>query len=115
VLYLGLCGLAHREALAQVKRFAERSGIAVESIAAIPYPPSLFRWAGLIKSPTKIYRGMIDLSASASPSYASFPEAAPSAFLQHAENLSDAKTFLWFARFPWVTYQREENQSIVEI
>lgn len=115
VLYLGLCGIAHREALAQVQRYAERSGIAYDSIAAIPYPPSIFRWAGLIKSPTKVYRGMIDLTEPVSPSYASFPEAPPNPLLQEAERLSDAQTFLWFARFPWVTYRQAENQSIVEI
>lgn len=114
VSYLGLCGLAHREALAQVKGFAERSGITVERIAAIPYPPSIFRWSGLIKSPTGVYRGMIDLTAPDSTSYANFPDSASNDYLQQAENIPDAQTFLWFARFPWVSYRREENRSIVE-
>ena len=115
VSYLGLCGLAHREALAQVKGYAQRSGIAVERIAAIPYPPSIFRWSGLIKSPTGVYRGMIDLTAPGPTSYTPFPDSAFNNYQQQAENITDAQTFLWFARFPWVSYRREENQSIVEI
>ena len=114
VLYLGLCGLAHREALAQVKGYAQRSGIAVERIAAMPYPPSVFGWVGLIKSPTGVYRGMIDLAAPASPSYAFFPDSVSDNYVQQAEAIPDVQTFLWFARFPWVSYRREDNRSIVE-
>ena len=113
--YLGLCAIAHREALAQVERYAERNGIAAERIAAIPYPPSLWRWSGLIKIPTGVYRGMIDLSAPASPSYAFFPDSTPNDEVQHAKALPDAQTFLWFARFPWITFRRGLNGSIVEI
>ena len=114
-IYLGLCGIAHQVALGRVEEFAKLSGLTVERLAALPAPPSLFRWAGLVQSPKGIYRGSIDLAGSSQPAYSFFPNAEDNRYLQTAEASADAKTFLWFARFPWVTYQRLGSLHVVEI
>lgn len=114
-IYLGFCAVAHRAALGRVERFASASGLASARIAALPSPPSLLRWSGLLQTNKGIYRGSIDLAASSQPGYDFFPNAENNQFLEKAESLPDAKTFLWFARFPWVTYQWNDGLQIVEI
>jgi len=114
VIYLGLCQIAHRAALVRVKDFASRSGIAVERLAALPSPPSVLRWSGLVETPKGIYRGSINLANSSEPAYLFFPNAENNWYLQRAETQADVKTYLWFARFPWVTYYETEGLHVVE-
>src|SRR5262249_52868411 len=114
-LYLGACTVAHRLALERVERFAKLSGISVDHLAALPSPPSLFRWSGLIDSPQGVYRGSIDLAGSEPTAYAFFANAQDNPYLQAAESLPDVKIYLWFARFPWVTYHQAGDLHVVEI
>lgn len=114
-IYLGLCAIAHQAALQRVEEFAKHSGMTVERLAAIPSPPSLLRWSGLVQSPKGIYWGSINLTHSIQPAYSFFPMAEDNQYLQTAEALADVKTYLWFARFPWVTYHQNDGIHVVEI
>jgi membrane-bound metal-dependent hydrolase YbcI (DUF457 family) len=114
-IYLGLCAIAHQAALRRVEEYAKLSGVTVERLAALPAPPSLLRWYGLVQSPQGIYRGSINLTDFSLAAYRFFPNAEDNRYLQTAESLADAKVFLWFARFPWVTYQQLGNLHVVEI
>ena len=115
VIYLGLCAIAHQAALARVKEYAQLSGLTVERLGALPAPPSLLRWTGLVESPKGIYRGSIDLADSSQQPYRPYLNAEDNQYLQTAKASADARTFLWFARFPWVTYQRLGSLHVVEI
>ena len=35
-------------------------------------------------------------------------------YVEAAETLADVKTYLWFARFPWVTYRQVDGLHIIE-
>ena len=114
VLYLGLCSVAHQRALGRVEAFARSLGATVKRQAALPAPPSLSWWSGMVETPTGIYRIAIHLFDPSPPSYRFFPNAAKNSYTEKAEDFPDTQTFLWFARFPWVTYREENGFHIVE-
>lgn len=122
-VYLGICAVTHRAALARVETFARVSGVSAERIAALPAPPSFFRWSGLVQSTRGVYRGSIsikenpaaDLAASESSPYRFFPNAEDNLYVRTAESLPQVKRYLWFARFPWITYRMSNGPQVVEI
>jgi len=114
VVYLGLCSLTHQRALDRVEEFARSVGAVVERQAALPAPPSLGWWSGMVETPTGIYRIAIHLFDPSPPAYRFFPNAEKNFYLEKAEAFPDTQTFLWFARFPWVTYRQENGVHIVQ-
>ncbi|MBI4443048.1 MAG: metal-dependent hydrolase [Acidobacteria bacterium] len=114
VLYLGLCAIAHQAALAKVQDFASRSGAVVLRLAALPAPLSLVNWSGLVETPEGVYRIPIDLSDTHVAAHHFFAQAEQNRYLETAAGLDDVRIYLWFARFPWVTYRQDEGLHIVE-
>lgn len=114
VVYLGLCAMAHHSALGRVDAFARSVEATVERRAALPAPPSLGWWSGLVETPTGIYRISIPLFDPSPPTYRFFPNANKNFYLEMAESFAGVQTFLRFARFPWVTYREENGFHIVE-
>ena len=115
-VYLGLCAIAHRAALARVEEFAKKSGASVEHLAALPAPPSLWRWSGLVQTPGGIYRVPIHLADSRSQPLPAqfFANAEQNPYLRAAGSLAEVRTYLWFARFPWVSYRQDNGFHIVQ-
>ena len=113
-LYLGLCAIAHQAALARVREFARQSGAVVQRLAALPAPPSFLSWSGLVETPEGIYRIPIDLSDTNVAVHRFFAQAERNRYLETAAGLDDVKIFLWFARFPWVSYRQNNGLHIVE-
>ncbi|MBI2816761.1 MAG: metal-dependent hydrolase [Acidobacteria bacterium] len=113
-IYLSLCAVAHRAAVQRVTQFAIHKGLSIDGIAALPAPPSLWRWAGLVRTSEGTYRSSIDLASSRETGYEFFANAANET-VRRAESLPDVQTFLWFARFPWITLQRQDGMEIVQI
>ena len=54
--YIGLAAAAHHKALADVERFAAAQHLQVESLAALPLPPTLTHWVGLVSTPEGVWR-----------------------------------------------------------
>ncbi len=122
--YLVLAAVAHRAALGRVGQFASEQNLEVQSLAAMPLPPSLWRWDGLVLTPRGVYELRMDLSQpqhSSNPSdpdsvvHHIYPNAPPNAYTDAARELPEVKTVLWFARFPVVRFWKEGEQAIVEI
>ena len=112
VAYLGLCALAHDRALLRVERFAASRGLTIQAIGALPAPPSLAYWTGLIRTRDGVYQARINLFEPAPPEYRFFSDSPPSPWFDAARRLPAVKTYLWFARFP-VFRQFEENGRVV--
>src|SRR5229473_1016801 len=53
---------AHRAALARVQEFVARENIQAQAIGALPLPPSLWHWDGLVRAPRGVYELRMDLS-----------------------------------------------------
>lgn len=130
VVYIGLTFFAHRAALARVNNFASFFQLQVQSLGALPLPPSLWHWDGLVNTPRGVYEVRFDLSdgifarsGSASSNDADmaaiehryYPDAASNSFIDAARNLPEVQKVYWFARFPVTRFHKEGQDAIVEI
>jgi membrane-bound metal-dependent hydrolase YbcI (DUF457 family) len=128
-LYLALAVVAHHRALDRIGKFAAFQGVQVDSIAALPLPPSILNWDGLIRTPRGVYELRSDLSqpsgipASDGPPAASqaaftykyFPDAPANKFIERARQLPEVGKVLWFDRFPVTRFHLEGTEAVVEI
>jgi membrane-bound metal-dependent hydrolase YbcI (DUF457 family) len=132
-IYVALAVFAHHTALARMRTFAAMENIEVQSIGALPLPPSLWRWDGLILTPRGVYEMRMDLSArspvpessssakSEKPSdappieYHFYPSAPPNSSIEEVRRLPDVQKVLWFDRFPVTRFHKEGDVSVVEI
>jgi membrane-bound metal-dependent hydrolase YbcI (DUF457 family) len=127
--YITIAIFAHRAALARVEKFAAFEHLDVQAMGALPFPPSLCHWDGLIRGPRGVYETRIHFgdipgggeAASSDPpgalpvQYLYYPDAPGNSFIAAAKQLPEVKTVLWFSRFPVVRFHREGGQAIVEI
>jgi membrane-bound metal-dependent hydrolase YbcI (DUF457 family) len=118
ILYLAAAFYAHRVALERVKQFASLFQLQVESLGALPFPPSLWHWDGLVNTPHGVYEVRLDLSEPpplASIEHRYYPDAIPNQYIDAAKRLPAVQTVLWFARFPVTRFHKEGSDAIVEI
>jgi len=113
-IYLLLCAGAHQVALARVKDFAAARGLAVEHLGALPMPPSLVEWSGLIRSSDGVYYTRFRLTDRAAPEFAFEADAPRNRYIAAARALPETRTYLWFARFPVVRYAERDAGHTVE-
>ena len=118
IIYVAAAFFAHRAALNRVQQFASLFQLQVESCGALPLPPSLWHWDGLVNTPHGVYEVRLDLSESspqASIEHRYYPDAPPNPYVDRAKRLPEVQTVLWFARFPVTRFHMEGNNAIVEI
>ena len=127
--YVGAAAYAHHVALERVDTFSSSLHLDVQSRGALPFPPSLWHWDGLIRAPRGVYELRMDLSGDStgvqasgadpdggSPiSYRFYPDAPPNPYIEAARRLPEVQTVLWFARFPVTRFHKEGEDAIVEI
>jgi membrane-bound metal-dependent hydrolase YbcI (DUF457 family) len=133
--YLAMAGYAHHAALERVKSLAGLLQLDAQSIGALPLPPSLWHWDGLVGTPHGVYDWRMDLSAkspiqtngslgaatrstvtdAAALSYHFYPEAFPNEFIAKARQLPEVQEVLRFDRFPVTQFHKEGGEAIVEI
>jgi membrane-bound metal-dependent hydrolase YbcI (DUF457 family) len=126
--YLALTIVAHHKAFERTRKFAAFQQAQVESIGALPLPPSVLNWDGLIRTPRGVYELRIDLAqpsgipgadsagaSSASFTYKYFPDAPMNSFIQRARQLPEVQKVLWFDRFPVTRFHKEGTGAVVEI
>jgi membrane-bound metal-dependent hydrolase YbcI (DUF457 family) len=115
VVYLGLCFAANHVALQYVKDYAAREGLRVEQIAAIPLPPSLNDWSGLIRTPEGVHFASINLFNPRPPKFGFYGDAAPNRDIETARRLPEVQAYFRFARFPVVRYAQHGDTGEVEL
>jgi membrane-bound metal-dependent hydrolase YbcI (DUF457 family) len=118
ILYIGAAVYAHRVAVERVKEFVSLFQLKAESLGALPLPPSIWHWDGLVNTPHGVFEVRLNLSEPASPAdieHRFYPDAFPNRFIDAAEQLPNVKKVLWFSRFPVVRFHKEGKEAIVEI
>jgi hypothetical protein len=127
--YLVAALFAHNAALNRVKKFAAFEHLEVQSIGALPFPPSIWHWDGLILIPTGVYELRMDLAKKAAISetayihpadapaleYRFYPSASTNSYIEQAKQLPEVQKVLWFSRFPVTRFHKEGADAIVEI
>jgi LexA-binding, inner membrane-associated putative hydrolase len=114
IAYTFFCGVAHHAALKRVQSFAAENHVAVERIAAIPLPPSLLSWGGLVRSTDGVYQTRIDLRDPAPPDFHFVADSPPDEFTARALRLPEVQLYLQFARFPVIRTEIEDGHHAVE-
>src|SRR5262249_53105099 len=100
-------------------------------LGALPFPPSLLNWDGLVRTQRGVYEMKIDLTAknpfaAASPKqpadstaaaveYKYSPDTPQNIWIAQAQQLPEVQKVLWFARFPVTRFRMENGEPIVEI
>ena len=118
LLYLATAFYAHRTALERVEKFASVFHLQVESLGALPLPPSLWHWDGLVNTSQGVYDVRLDLSERqdlSSVEHRYYPDAIPNQYIDAAKRLPEVQKVYWFSRFPVTRFHREGGNAIVEI
>jgi membrane-bound metal-dependent hydrolase YbcI (DUF457 family) len=124
IAYILAASVAHRAAFEKVKQFAAQENLEVQAIGALPLPPSLWHWDGLVRAPRGVYEIRLDLSADLlnkkdpagnEPITRTFyPDSPPNEYIAVARQLPEVQKVLGFARFPVVQFHKEGGDAIVE-
>jgi len=114
--YILLASAAHNKALADVNRLAAAQHLQVESLAALPLPPTLTHWVGLVSTPEGVWRSTIHEPGGAVESTEFYTDAQSREYIEQARKLRDVQVFLWFARYPvWRVRQADGQRTVIEI
>ena len=127
--YLAAAFFAHQAAFDRVQKFAASEHLDVQAIGALPLPPSLWHWDGLVRAPRGVYELRIDFGDPAGENglpagtavqafpieYRFYPDAPANSYIEAAKRLPEVQTVLWFARFPVMRFHKEGGDAVVEI
>jgi membrane-bound metal-dependent hydrolase YbcI (DUF457 family) len=115
-VYIGVAAAAHHKAFEDVEHFAAAHQLQVESLAALPLPPTLTHWVGLVSTPEGVWRATFHEPSGIVESTQLYTDAQSRELIDQARKLRDVQVFLWFARYPvWRVQQREGQTTVVEI
>jgi hypothetical protein len=122
LIYVASTVYAHHVALARIQKFAVLDHLQVESIGALPLPPSLWHWDGLVRTERGVYELRMDLADKTandgnllSLEHHYFPDAPPNSYIEVARRLPEVQKVLWFSRFPVTRFHKEGDVAVVEI
>jgi membrane-bound metal-dependent hydrolase YbcI (DUF457 family) len=122
LIYIVCTVCAHRIALSRIQKLAELYPLRVESIGALPLPPSLWHWDGLVRTERGVYELRMDLADKPASDgelltleHHYFPDAPPNSYIEVAKRLPEVQKVLWFSRFPVTRFHKEGDVAVVEI
>jgi membrane-bound metal-dependent hydrolase YbcI (DUF457 family) len=113
-VYLLVCFAAHHAAMERVDAFVKTRGVHALRTAAIPLPPNLLAWDGLVLTEEGVYRARFHLWDTSTPNWQFFASSASNAILGQALRLPEVQTYLWFARFPVIHTAEQDGLHIAE-
>lgn len=111
--YLLACFAAQRVALGRVEEFARREQLAAQRVGALPLPPSLLHWGGLVRTSAGVYQTTFSLLDRTPPRFEFVADRATPESIEAATNLPEVQTYLWFARFPVVETREVAGQRVM--
>jgi membrane-bound metal-dependent hydrolase YbcI (DUF457 family) len=122
VIYVACTVYAHHVAFSRIQKFAELDHLQVESIGALPLPPSLWHWDGLVRTARGVYELRMDLANKSvndgellTLEHHYYPDAPPNSYIEIAKRLPEVQKVLWFSRFPVTRFHQEGDVAVVEI
>jgi membrane-bound metal-dependent hydrolase YbcI (DUF457 family) len=105
---------AHQAALSRVHTFAAHTHEKVLRSAAIPLPPSLLSWDGMILTGAGVWKSQFTLLDAPPSQWIFFASSPPDDVLEQALQVKEVQTYLWFARFPVIRTSQEDGRGIVD-
>jgi len=114
-VYLAFAATAHRKALAYTKEYAATNHLQVETLAALPLPPTFTHWSGLIGTPQGVWRTTFHVPGGETESQVFYAETLSDRYVEEAKELRDVQIYLWFARFPLWHIEQHGAQTVVDV
>lgn len=122
LVYVACAVYAHQVALARMQKFAALENLQVQAIGALPFPPSLWHWDGLVRTDRGVYELRMNLRDKPTSDgellaleHRYYPDAYPNSYIEAAKRLPEVQKVLWFARFPVTRFHKEGQEAVVEI
>jgi membrane-bound metal-dependent hydrolase YbcI (DUF457 family) len=115
IAYLFACCIAHHAAMKRVEDFASANKITIDRLGALPLPPSLLDWGGVIRTTDGVYQARFDLRTSTPPNFHFAADSAPDPFIARALQLPEVQLFWQFVRFPVIRSFAEGGEHFVDI
>lgn len=116
VAYYGLCALAHQRALSSIRQFAAAQRVQSDALGALPMPPSLAHWLGLIRTPDGAYRSYFVAGHNPGPQFEFIADQKlPAHVAQALDAQPEVRIWRWFARFPIVRHREQAGEHIVDL
>jgi len=112
--YIFACSVAHHAALKRTRNFAAANHIPIDRIAALPLPPSLLDWGGVIRTTDGVYQSRFDLRDSAAPVFAFSADSPPDEYVARALQLPEVQLYWSFARFPVIRTSSDRGRHYVD-
>ncbi len=113
--YLALASAMHAKALAEVDRFAAAHHLPTDNLAALPLPPTVTHWAGIVATPQGVWRVALQEPGGQIERTQFYSDPPPDRYEAEAKKLHDVQVYLWFARFPVWQVMKENGQTILDI
>ena len=104
----------HRKALAEVNQLAAQHMLSGH-LSALPLPPTLTHWAGLISTPEGVWRTTFREPGGAIERTQFYSDEQSDPYVQEAKKLRDVQVYLWFARFPVWQVTKQGEQIIADV
>jgi hypothetical protein len=83
-------------------------------MGALPLPPSLLDWGGVIRAAGGVYASRFDLRDSGAPQFSFTADSPPTSFTARAVGLPEVRLYWKFARFPVIRTATEGDLHVVE-
>jgi membrane-bound metal-dependent hydrolase YbcI (DUF457 family) len=112
--YFFACSLTHHAALLRTRNFAAAKHIPIDRIAALPLPPSLLDWGGVIRTTDGVYQSRFDLRDSAAPVFAFSADSPANEYVARALLLPEVQLYWSFARFPVIRTSSQGDRHYVD-
>jgi membrane-bound metal-dependent hydrolase YbcI (DUF457 family) len=112
--YLFACSVAHHAALLRTRNFAAANHIPVDRIAALPLPPSLLDWGGVIRTSDGVYQSRFDLRDATAAVFAFSADSPPNEYVARALLLPEVQLYWSFARFPVIRTSNQGGRHYVD-
>ena len=111
--YLAFMAVNHAAALSTLDKVARGQGILSQRVEALPEPFQPFRWRGFVDDGERYWQGIVALELGRAD-LVPIPKGPRNGPVARAEEVEAVRTFLWFARFPVVTFREEGARQVVE-
>jgi membrane-bound metal-dependent hydrolase YbcI (DUF457 family) len=113
--YMAAAALAHHQALAYVENYAATHHLKVENLAALPMPPTLTHWSGLIATGRGVRRITFEVPNPRVEYDVLFSSEEVDPYVAEAKKMPQVRTYLLFARFPLWEVQRRDGRTVVAV
>ena len=113
--YIFLGAVNHSLALGQVKGAMAEQGEGFLKASAFPQFLSPFRWRGVVETEGAYYRSLPFTIGSEDIELLKYEKIPPNKYIERAYQLEEIEAFQWFAQYPLVLYEQEDDRHIVRL